>query len=66
MTWVVAVPMSTTLFALVSVFDKRLVAVLVPSAESFNVAFGLLQVPIAALFYAFAWGPVRDLWRKAR
>ena len=52
MTWVVAVLISTTLFAVVSILDKRLVAHEFPSAQSFNVAFGLLQAPIAALFFA--------------
>ena len=52
MTWVVAVLISTTLFALVTILDKRLIAHLFPSAQSFNVAFGLLQVPIAALLFA--------------
>ena len=52
MTWVAAVLVSTTLFALVSILDKRLVADLFPSARSFNVAFGLLQAPIAAVLFA--------------
>ena len=52
MTWVAAVLISTTLFALVSVLDKRLLAHLFPSAQSFNVAFGLLQAPISALLFA--------------
>ncbi len=52
MTWVIAVLISTTLFAVVSILDKRLVAHVFPSAQSFNVAFGLLQAPIAALLFA--------------
>ncbi len=52
MTWVIAVLISTALFALVTILDKRLIADLFPSAQSFNVAFGLLQAPIAALFFA--------------
>lgn len=52
MTWVLAVLISTTLFAVVSILDKRLIAHVFPSAQSFNVAFGLLQAPIAALLFA--------------
>ena len=53
MNWVAAVLVSTTLFAVVTILDKRLVADLFPSAAAFNVAFALLQVPIAAVFFAF-------------
>ena len=52
MTWVVAVLISTTLFALVSILDKRLLAHLFPSAQAFNVAFGVLQAPIAVVLFA--------------
>ena len=52
MTWVAAVLISTALFAFVSILDKRLLAHLFPSARSFNVAFGLLQAPIAVLLFA--------------
>ncbi len=51
MTWLTAALVSTSLFAIVSVLDKRLVDHLFPSFSSFNVVFGLLQFPIALAFF---------------
>ena len=52
MTWVTAVLISTSLFAVVTVFDKRLATNLFPSAGSFNAAFGLLQAAIAVVYFS--------------
>ena len=52
MTWVAAVLISTSLFAVVTVFDKRLATHLFPSAGSFNAAFGLLQALIAVVYFS--------------
>jgi len=52
MTWAAAALISTALFAIVTILDKRLVAHLFPGVASFNVAFGLLQIPIAIVFFA--------------
>ena len=52
MTWVMAVLISTSLFAVVTVFDKRLASDLFPSAGAFNAAFGLLQGVIALVYFA--------------
>ena len=51
MTWLTAALLSTGLFAVVSVLDKRLVEHLFPSFSSFNVTFGLLQFFIAPVFF---------------
>jgi len=45
---------STLLFSVVSVLDKRLVGNLFPSYHTFVIAFGLLQFPIAAVILAYA------------
>jgi uncharacterized membrane protein len=50
MTWLTAALLSTALFAVVAVFDKRMVADLFPSFATFNVTFGLLQFVIAPVF----------------
>ncbi len=52
MTWVAAVLISTSLFAVVTVFDKRLATNLFPSAGAFNAAFGLLQAVIAVVYFS--------------
>ena len=52
MTWVTAVLISTSLFALVTVLDKRLTTNLFPSASSFNVAFGVMQAIIAVVYFS--------------
>ncbi len=52
MTWVAAALISTSLFAVVTVFDKRLATHLFPSASSFNAAFGLLQAAIAVVYFS--------------
>ena len=53
MTWVTAVLISTTLFAVVTVLDKRLTTDLYPSAGAFNVGFGVMQACIAVIYFAF-------------
>lgn len=53
MTWLTAVLISTTLFAVVAVLDKRLTTNLFPSAGSFNVGFGVMQVCVSAIYFAF-------------
>lgn len=52
MTWVTAVLISTTLFAVVTVLDKRLATNLFPSAGSFNVGFGVMQLCIGIIYFA--------------
>ncbi len=52
MTWFTAVLISTTLFAVVTVMDKRLATNLYPSAGAFNVGFGVMQVCIAIVYFA--------------
>ena len=52
MTWFTAVLISTTLFAVVTVLDKRLATNLYPSAGAFNVGFGVMQICIAAIYFA--------------
>ena len=52
MTWVTAALISTSLFAVVTVLDKRLTTNLFPSAGSFNVGFGVMQVCIACVYFA--------------
>ena len=52
MTWVTAVLISTTLFAVVTVMDKRLATNLYPSAGAFNVGFGVMQVCICVIYFA--------------
>lgn len=52
MTWVAAVLISTSLFAVVTVLDKHLTTKLFPSAGSFNLAFGFLQAVIAAVYFS--------------
>ena len=52
MTWVTAVLISTTLFAVVTVLDKRLATNLYPSAGAFNVGFGVMQLCICAIYFA--------------
>jgi drug/metabolite transporter (DMT)-like permease len=51
MDWLVAVLLSTTLFAVVSILDKRLVEHSYPSFSTFNVTFGLLQFLVAGVFF---------------
>ena len=51
MTWLTAALASTVLFAAVSILDKRLVEHLFPSFSTFNVAFGLLQLLLAAVYF---------------
>jgi transporter family protein len=58
MTWLTAALLSTGLFALVSVLDKRLVEQLFPSFSTFNVAFGLLQFFVAPVFFIIAFTTV--------
>ena len=53
MTWVTAVLISTTVFAVVAVLDKRLTTNLFPSAGSFNVGFGVMQVCVSLIYFAF-------------
>ena len=53
MSWVTAVLISTTLFAVVTVLDKRLATNLYPSAGAFNVGFGVMQACISAIYFAF-------------
>lgn len=53
MTWVTAVLISTTLFAVVTVLDKRLTTSLYPSAGAFNVGFGVMQLCISVIYFAF-------------
>jgi len=47
--WIVVSLLSTALFALVTILDKRLVASEFPTASSFNLGFGFLQFYIAAV-----------------
>ena len=54
MNWFVGALISTLLFAVVSILDKRLVGTLFPSYHTFIIAFGLLQFPIAAVLLPFA------------
>jgi len=54
MTWFAGALLSTVLFAVVSILDKHLVAKLFPSFSTFNIAFGLLQFPIAAVLLVLA------------
>ncbi|MHC4996321.1 MAG: EamA family transporter [Planctomycetota bacterium] len=51
MDWLFAALLSTLLFAMVSVADKRLVADLFPNYVSFNITFGLLQFIIAPTYF---------------
>lgn len=53
MNWFIAALISTLLFSVVSVLDKRLVGNLFPSYHTFAITFGLLQFPIAAFYFAF-------------
>ena len=53
MTWLTAVLISTTLFAVVTVLDKRLATDLYPSAGAFNVGFGVMQLCISIIYFAF-------------
>lgn len=53
MTWFTAVLISTTLFAVVTVMDKRLATSLYPSAGAFNVGFGVMQICISVIYFAF-------------
>jgi drug/metabolite transporter (DMT)-like permease len=53
MNWFAGALISTLLFSLVTILDKRLVGSFFPSYHTFSIAFGLLQFPIAAVFFAF-------------
>ncbi len=53
MTWFTAVLISTTVFAVVAVLDKRLTTNLFPSVGSFNVGFGVMQACISVIYFAF-------------
>ena len=53
MTWVTAALISTILFAVVTVLDKRLTTNLYPSAGAFNVGFGVMQASISLIYFAF-------------
>lgn len=53
MNWFAGALISTLLFSVVSILDKRLVGSLFPSYHTFIITFGLLQFPIAAVFFAF-------------
>ncbi len=50
MHWLVAIHISTALFAVVSVLDRHLVARMFPSAATFSAVFALLQFLIAPAF----------------
>lgn len=52
MTWVAAALISTSLFAVVTVLDKRLTTNLFPSAGAFNVGFGVMQVCVGVVYFA--------------
>lgn len=54
MNWFVATIVSTLLFAVVSILDKKMLAGLFPSFSIFNVTFGLLQFLIAPVFFVVA------------
>jgi transporter family protein len=58
MTWLTAALLSTGLFAVVSILDKRLVEHLFPSFAVFNVSFGLLQFFVAPVFFVIAFTTV--------
>jgi len=58
MTWLTAALLSTALFAVVSIMDKRLVEHLFPSFSAFNVAFGLIQGLVAPVFFIIAFTTV--------
>jgi bacterial/archaeal transporter family protein len=51
MTWFAGALISTLLFAVVSILDKRLVGTLFPSYHLFIITFGLLQFVITAVFF---------------
>jgi transporter family protein len=51
MTWFAAALISTLLFAVVSILDKRLLETLFPSYHLFIITFGLLQFFIAVVFF---------------
>jgi drug/metabolite transporter (DMT)-like permease len=53
--WVYVALTSTTLFAIVTVLDKRLIVHHFPSARVFTLAFGLIQAPVAVVFFLIAW-----------
>jgi drug/metabolite transporter (DMT)-like permease len=53
--WVLVALTSTTLFAIVTVLDKRLIVHHFPSARVFTLAFGLIQAPVAVAFFLIAW-----------
>jgi drug/metabolite transporter (DMT)-like permease len=53
MNWFAGALISTLLFSVVSILDKRLVGSFFPSYHTFSIAFGFLQFPIAAVFFAF-------------
>jgi bacterial/archaeal transporter family protein len=53
MNWFAGALISTMIFAVVSILDKRLVGSLFPSYHTFAITFGLLQFPIAAVFFAY-------------
>ncbi|MEK9658872.1 MAG: DMT family transporter [Chloroflexota bacterium] len=55
MNWVYVALTSTTLFAIVTVLDKRLIVHHFPSARVFTLAFGLIQAPVALVFFLIAW-----------
>ena len=53
MNWFAGALISSLLFAVVTIFDKRLLGSLFPSYHPFAITFGLLQFPLAAGFLAF-------------
>lgn len=54
MNWFAGALISTLLFSVVSILDKRLVGTLFPNYHTFNITFGLLQFPIAAVLGVYA------------
>jgi drug/metabolite transporter (DMT)-like permease len=51
MNWIAGALLSTLLFSLVSILDKRLISNLFPNFTTFNITFALLQLVIAATFF---------------
>ena len=54
MNWFFATILSTLLFAIVSILDKKLLTGLFPSFSTFNIVFGLLQFLISPVLFVIA------------
>ena len=58
MNWLAGALLSTLMFSVISIADKRLISDLFPNFSTFNITFALLQFPIATVFFVGVFSTV--------